>query len=120
MRCPYCGAHAKLVDSSSVIYHRSYGRAYICSNYPECDAFIGTHKGTDKPLGRLANAKLRKLKKEAHSTFDLLWKSGRMTRTEAYQWLSKQLKIPFKITHIGYFDEAQCQKVIEVCLKIPV
>ena len=30
-------------------------------------AYVGVHKGTDKPLGRLANAELRYWKKRAHA-----------------------------------------------------
>ncbi len=111
--CPYCGAIAKLVDSS-VIYGKSYGMAYICSNYPDCDAYVGAHKGTDKPKGRLANPELRELRKQAHAAFDPLWRSGSFSRTKAYRWLSRQLKIPFDETHIGNFDEEMCLKVISV------
>ena len=50
--CPYCGRQAEYVDSK-VIYGRSYGMAYLCRN---CDAYVGVHRGTDEPLGRLADA----------------------------------------------------------------
>ena len=73
--CPYCGKEAELIDSS-VIYGRSYGMAYICF---DCDAYVGTHKGTEKPLGRLANAELRKWKMRAHDAFDPIWKSRKMS-----------------------------------------
>lgn len=57
--CPYCGRQAEYVDSK-VIYGRSYGMAYLCRN---CDAYVGVHRGTDEPLGRLADASLRKWKR---------------------------------------------------------
>ena len=57
--CPYCGAYSKLIDSK-LIYGVSYGMAYVCKNYPECDTYVGTHKGTIKPRGTLANKELRK------------------------------------------------------------
>ncbi len=111
--CPYCGGATKLVDSS-IIYGKSYGMAYMCVNFPSCDAYVGAHKGSHKPKGRLANARLRKLRIQAHAAFDPLWQSGQYTRVDAYRWLSEQLKIPFKETHIGNFDEEMCEKVIKV------
>ena len=56
--CDYCGRETEYVDSK-VIYGKSYGKIYLCRN---CMAYVGVHKGTDKPLGRLANAELRKRK----------------------------------------------------------
>ena len=54
--CDYCGRETEYVDSK-VIYGKSYGKIYLCRN---CMAYVGVHKGTDKPLGRLANAELRR------------------------------------------------------------
>ena len=71
--CDYCGRETEYVDSK-VIYGKSYGKIYLCRN---CMAYVGVHKGTDKPLGRLANAELRNWKKAAHAVFDPLWKYGR-------------------------------------------
>lgn len=46
--CDYCGQQAEYVDSK-IIYGRSYGMMYLCRT---CMAYVGVHKGTDKPLGR--------------------------------------------------------------------
>ena len=82
--CDYCGRQAEYVDSK-VIYGKSYGMMYLCRN---CMAYVGVHKGTDKPLGRLANAELRYWKKRAHAVFDPLWQRGRFRghRNAAYGW----------------------------------
>ena len=96
--CDYCGRETEYVDSK-VIYGKSYGKIYLCRN---CMAYVGVHKGTDKPLGRLANAELRNWKKAAHAVFDPLWKYGRF-RVEK--------------THIGMFDVGQCRKAIEIIEK---
>lgn len=74
--CDYCGRETEYVDSK-VIYGKSYGKIYLCRN---CMAYVGVHKGTDKPLGRLANAELRNWKKAAHAVFDPLWKYGLLSR----------------------------------------
>lgn len=117
MKCPYCNSDTKFMDSKK-IYGKSYGMVWACINYPKCDAFVGVHKGTNKPLGRLANAELREYKKKAHAAFDPLWKDGGMKRIEAYGWLSKQLELPMDETHIGMFDIDMCKKVITVCSPI--
>ncbi|MGN1370618.1 MAG: DUF3268 family zinc-finger domain-containing protein [Aristaeellaceae bacterium] len=109
--CDYCGSRAQYVDSK-VIYGRSYGMIYLCK---PCDAYVGVHRGTDVPLGRLANAELRKWKCAAHDAFDPIWKNKRMTRNAAYLWLSDQLGIPSKQTHIGMFDVPTCKKVVQIC-----
>lgn len=109
--CDYCGQTAQFVNSSEV-YRVSYGMIYYC---PACQAWVGVHKGTDKPLGRLANARLRELKKSAHKAFDPLWKRGAMKRDQAYIWLAQQMAIPFDQAHIGLFDIAECQKAIKIC-----
>lgn len=118
--CSYCGNKSELVDSERV-YGRSYGMMYLCANYPVCDAYVGCHPGTDKPLGRLANAELREWKKKAHAAFDPLWRNrvqGRqqMKRSEAYAWLAKELGLERERTHIGMFDVLQCKQVVELCM----
>lgn len=109
--CPYCGKQAAYIDSK-VIYGKSYGMIYLCC---PCDAYVGVHEGTDRPLGRLANKDLRKWKMAAHEAFDPLWKSGRMKRAAAYQWLADLMELTRDETHIGMFDIPECMKVIAIC-----
>lgn len=119
MKCPYCGGEAKLRKATDIYPNtpkaRGWGYMWACENYPKCDTYVGCHKGTTIPKGRLANPRLRTLKKEAHRQFDPLWKSGLLTRKEAYKWLADQLKISIDDCHIGMFDVSQCQKVIHLC-----
>ena len=63
-------------------------------------------------------AKLHKLKNEAHTYFDKIWKLKLLTRTEAYDWLSRQLETPRKDTHIAMFSEKTCQTVIEISKQV--
>ena len=109
--CDYCGRPAQFIDSA-VVYGRSYGMIYYC---PPCGAWVGVHRGTNKPLGRLANAELRDWKKKAHAAFDPLWQGGRMKRDAAYAWLARQMKLPEKLTHIGMFDVSECKRVVTIC-----
>lgn len=111
--CPYCGADAKLVSGVTVYPHRpdlAAKRFYECE---PCDARVGVHDGTFKPLGRLANAELRAAKMRAHTAFDPLWRFGSMKRKAAYAALAAQLGIEPKDCHIGEFDVAMCERVIE-------
>lgn len=113
--CPYCGAATRLADSAIIYNGTSYGLVWICERYPACDAFVGCHKGTETPMGRLANRELRYWKKRAHAEFDPLWKKGPMRRGDAYYWLSQKLDIPVDKTHIGMFDIDQCKETVRVC-----
>lgn len=110
--CPYCNGNAELVDSAEIYNGRSYGMSYLCR---PCWAYVGCHKGTNKPLGRLADADLRHWKQRAHAAFDPMWKQGNYTRNKAYAWLAEQLGLTKDECHIGMFDIYMCQKVIEVC-----
>lgn len=117
-KCPYCGANVVLRDSHFVYHNnKNYGKMWVCSNFPQCDSYVGCHPGTDIPLGRLADSVLRREKHKAHDAFDTLWKSGLMTRKEAYIWLSAMLHIPQEECHIGMFDVKMCRRVVEICKK---
>lgn len=105
--CPYCGIEAELIDSIYIYRYRSYGKMWIC--YP-CDAHVGCHKGTDKPLGTLANAELKNARQLTHKEFDQLWKKKYFTRTQAYEWLASLLKITKDECHIAMFSIESCRK----------
>jgi len=110
-KCPYCGGAAQLVDSAIVYHGRSYGLIWDCR---PCDAYVGVHKnGTgDVPLGRLADAELRRWKVLAHAAFDPLWKTGGMARGAAYALLARLVGVPADQAHIGMFDVAQCRLLV--------
>lgn len=121
--CPYCGGTVSLVDSD-VVYGKSYGLIYLCDNYPKCDAYVGVHSNSKRrhaPLGRLANAELRRLKKEAHRWLDPLWRYKFRTtkdhdaKKNAYKWLAQKLGMKISGCHIGMFNEEECTRVIDIC-----
>ncbi len=113
--CPYCDQPAKLVDSEEV-YGRSYGKMWLCRCLPTL-AYVGCRKGTDYPLGTLANESTRAMRKKAHRAFDPLWKKGDMTRKQAYAWLAKALQIEPDACHIGEADEAKCERIIDAVVE---
>ena len=120
MKCPYCGNDAELTTGYKVYPHRlDLADLKIWACMP-CDAWVGTHKNspTNEPLGRLANAELRRAKMAAHAAFDPLWKSGQMTRKEAYKRLSEKMGLTPNETHIGMFDVEQCKTVVLLCTPV--
>lgn len=125
--CPYCGKEPIFVNSVEIYGEgHDYGNMYWCK---PCDAFVGTHHGKIKPLGRLANKELREWKKKAHASFDPLWKMGKINevwpkyipntsnRKKAYKWLAKQLGVSEEFCHIGMFSVRYCKRTIEICKK---
>lgn len=115
MICPYCNNEAQLVGGDAIYPHRPDLHSLRFWKCTPCDAWVGCHAGTERPLGRLANAELRRAKMEAHAAFDPLWKSGQMKRKDAYGWLTTQLGIKRHDCHIGAFDVETCLRVVEVC-----
>lgn len=111
--CSYCGKPAELVDSAEVYGGRSCGMVWLCR---PCKAWVGVHRNskTFAPLGRLANAELRDWKKRAHNAFDALWRSGKVTREQAYSWLRAAMGLTVEQAHIGRFDVPECKKLVEL------
>lgn len=118
MDCPYCHKEAVFADGRKIYPHRPDlhdKKYYLCS---PCNAYVGCHPSTDKPLGRLANKELREAKMKAHSIFDPLWKSKTMKRSHAYEMLAEKLGITKNQCHIGMFDVDTCKRVVEVLYMI--
>ncbi|MFK3741061.1 zinc-finger-containing protein [Massilia sp. TN1-12] len=142
--CPYCNQPAKLVTGAGVykpcppdLLQRYFWRC------DPCDAHVGCHRANNGqrrtfndgtvPLGRLADAKLRMWKGNAHAVFDGHWQravdqeiaanGGRAPkgvkqrhRTAAYERLAKDLGIEQKDCHIGMFDVETCQRAVRICV----
>jgi hypothetical protein len=116
--CPYCNCKTERVSGSDIYTESIKYNNYI---FIRCvmnkDHYVGTY-ATGRSLGRLADKALRKIKMETHLIFDSLWKSENAlfsSRKKAYGWLSNQLNLPPKLTHIGMFDIEQCKQVILIC-----
>lgn len=120
--CDYCGQPAPLVTGEQIYPHRAdlwAKRFYAC--FP-CGAWVGCHPPATAPggglgdgtvpMGRLANAELRRAKTAAHAIFDPFWQAASMRRRDAYLWLAQELNLPTEKAHIGMFDVDQCRAVI--------
>ena len=119
MYCPYCGGRTELRSADGIYQDNKNGTMlYVCSYYPECDAYVRVHAGTKIPVGSMANHELRALRRSAHHYFDQLFKSGYMTKEDAYQWLADLIAAPLSQAHIGYLGEYYCKLVIEESKKL--
>lgn len=119
MRCPYCGAGVVYRSADGIYRENQSGTMlYVCSNYPKCGAYMRVDKNTGKPVGTMADQKLRALRNAAHQYFDRLHQSGTMTKQEAYQWLAYLIAAPLSEAHIGRLGEYYCGLVIEESRKL--
>lgn len=122
--CPYCGGASSFMPTSKMVYSgRDYGPIYLCE---QDRAYVGVHRATNKPLGRLAGPELRPLKIIAHNLFDPLWRDLRaaypdgavggrvrsLARKRAYAWLAAKMNIPPEECHVAAFDEERCRSAI--------
>lgn len=113
MNCPYCGNEAELVTGKEIYPYRTdlhSKQFWLCKS---CDAYVGCHGYTSRPLGTMANKELRMLRKKTHDTFDPLWKGkSKRQRREMYKELAKKLGIEVTDCHIGRFGKSTCMKVV--------
>jgi len=117
LRCGYCGAEAVLRPLRD-IGKSGDGMAYVCSNFPSCDAYVGCHPGTEEPMGTLARKRLRRLRVLCHAEFDPLWQKhqDQVTRSEAYEAAAVVMRMDGEF-HIGRLDESACERFL---LAIPL
>lgn len=106
--CPYCGKNVVVVHSS-VIYGKghNYGTMRACQDFPACDSYAGMGAS-------LADRELRELRKRCHKLFDMRWKTGRMSRSECYNWLKQVMKMTAQQAHIANFRNAERLKLLEI------
>lgn len=123
--CPYCLRVSIFLESSARLYNgRDYGPVWACL---PCRAWVGCHKGTTTPLGRLADRELRRWKMAVHAVFDPIWQARfqrkraldpKYTKAHArggrYKRLSELMGIPRKDCHIGMFDVERCKQAIAI------
>ena len=118
LKC-HCGRTAVLRSAEGICKaHRPGAMVYVCPDYPACDSYVMAHPDTLEPMGSLAGPKLRRLRYEAHRAFDQLYKTGLMSKQEAYRWLSYIVQAPMAHAHIGHLGEYYCEVVIRESQKL--
>ncbi len=110
MNCPYCYNRAEWVENKE-IYGKNYGKSVMIYLCRPCNAYVGCHQNTRKPLGTMANRETREWRKKAHEMFDPLWRDGKMSRGKAYGLLQKEFGA---VAHIGESDVENCKRIIGI------
>lgn len=116
VNCPYCLRLAKLVTGKVIYPNRPDLHKHRFWQCAPCDAWVGVHAASKAahPLGRLANAELRKAKMAAHAAFDPWWRSRGMRRTAAYRDLAERMGMEKSKAHIGKMDVSDCARVVAI------
>lgn len=66
--CPYCSSAAVFHPRSDSFYNgHDYGPVWACV---PCEAWVGCHPDSNRPLGIPTRSRTRKLKVKAHAVFD--------------------------------------------------
>lgn len=115
--CPICEDHVD-VRHHQEIYGAEFGDwpwMYACDS---CDARVGMHPGTNIPLGTLADEETREARKRCKEPFESLYKTGKMSRSQAYQALADKLGIPKEECHFGWFDVAMCERAAKAAREV--
>lgn len=110
--CDCCHNRTAKLVNNKVVYGSSYGSwpfAWYCE---ECEAAVGCHRNTFKPIGKLATKETRHLRAKAHGVFDKMWRSAAKSRGQAYAWLSDKLNIPAEQCHMGMLSDENLYRVI--------
>lgn len=110
MQCPYCNKEATY-GPNELWYGKRYGKSYMCYFCKPCDAYVGCHNNSTKPLGTMANRELREWRMKAHAKIDPLWKERGWSRNSVYKYLSKVFG---RQIHIGESDIKTCQKIVNL------
>lgn len=94
--CPRCGREA--VESTS-----QYGKRHDC---------CGLWSYQCKPL---VDRWTHQARINAHNAFDVIWKSGLMTRSEAYAWLAEKLGVEEDYAHMSGMTQERAERVQQIC-----
>lgn len=58
------------------------------------------------------NRNMARLRNRGHDAFDRLWKSGRMSRGQAYKWASRVVRRPVSDVHFSTMRNSEIQTLI--------
>lgn len=89
--CPTCGQPASVRDTS-------YGKRFGC-----CGLWAWGYYP-------LADAKTHDARRAAHAAFDPIWRSGRLSRSAAYQRLAGALGVDVRDCHMKLMDETTARR----------
>ncbi len=121
--CPYCG-QKMVLRRSSEIFEKSIKEEelFVCKNYPDCDCYCRTRitKKGDRILASTpANAKLRRLRIEAHHYLRQITNNKILTTEAFYYRIGDKLSLGAAgDIHIGEMGESGCNATIQEAIHI--
>lgn len=118
VQCPYCGSMAVLKPAAKLFGPKTRERnrfLYVCPNWPACDSYVMAHIDDLRPMGTMADGKLRHKRILAHKALSAYRKATHTEKWAAYIWLEGKLGLDQQHTHIGMFSSEECDKVISLC-----
>ena len=118
MICPYCNKEAEWVENKEV-YGNNLGKSFMIWLCRKCDAYVGCHTNSKKPLGTMADYETRLWRRRTHVVFDPLWTNTfkknsmkKLNREAVYNRISNHFGFS---VHIGESDKEMCKKIIAWC-----
>lgn len=91
-------------------------RLYGCS---ACGARVGVHKGTNNPLGYMADRETRTARRACKPVFiEATQVVFHGNKNKAYAWLSKVMGLPPSKTHWAMFNATQCHEARDHTLSL--
>lgn len=121
--CPFCDQPAEWVSHAEIygkVFNKDAHMIWLCR---PCDAYVGTHQNSKRPLGQMANAHMRrarKLTKELFINKCLMgnWKCNKTLKSAAYAMLADRMGITVDECHFGDFTVEQCRDAYRILQKI--
>ena len=113
-KCDNCNSNRVGLTSNSVIYGEEKGKwpyVYYCD---DCTAVVACHPNTYDPMGYMAPSKIRRLRARLHKLLDPIWKLNYLNRSDAYDWLARQLSLADRTCHISQLTQLQLETAIEL------
>ncbi len=96
---------ARLTDGSEIYPHRPDLAGLQFYIHDVCGAFVGVHRKSTRPLGSLATREVKVWRKNIHDILDSLWKSKKITRNAAYQYIGKKIGQTYHTAEIASVEE---------------
>ena len=114
--CTQCNMQSVLRTGVDIYPHRPDLASRLFYECTSCKARVGTHPGTDVPLGTLADYRTQQLRRQVHILLDQIWKNSRKkgARGAAYKFLAQALDIEQNTCHVGSFSAEQSLRAISV------
>lgn len=110
--CCGCGEKvpARLTDGQEIYPHRLDLYTLPFWKCDDCGNFVGCHHKTadrTRPLGCIPTPEVKTARQHIHRILDPLWKSGRFTRGELYQWISNRIGYEYHTAEIQSVEQAR-------------